>query len=128
MDITLFGRRFECVSACWLSNAARHRGWQCVPGVLSGEFVGSGQQSCMLCGKTMQVIKTRDKGMFIGFLSGTLQGFRSAEEVANFGDMMQEMGYIVATKYGGSLKVLLCCPDPSPCQCLLCCRGTPVVL
>jgi hypothetical protein len=61
-----------------------------------------------------RVIKSHDTGIFIG-LSGTLQGFRSAEEVANFGDMMQEMGYIVATKYGGSLKVLLLLSDPSPC-------------
>eukprot|EP00884_Botryococcus_braunii_P003109 jgi/Botrbrau1/1279/Bobra.0163s0062.1 len=32
------------------------------------------------------------------------QGFRSAEEVAKYGDMMQELAHIVATKYSGSLK------------------------
>ena len=35
------------------------------------------------------------------------QGFRSAEEVQRFSDMMDEMCYIVATKHSGSLKV---CP------------------
>lgn len=35
-----------------------------------------------------------------------LQGFRTSEEVQRFGDMMDEMCYIVATKHGGSLKVL----------------------
>ena len=34
-----------------------------------------------------------------------LQGFRSAEEVQRFSDMMDEMCYIVATKHSGSLKV-----------------------
>lgn len=33
------------------------------------------------------------------------QGFRSAEEVQRFSDMMEEMCYIVATKHSGSLKV-----------------------
>ena len=33
-----------------------------------------------------------------------LQGFRSAEEVQRFSDMMDEMCYIVATKHSGSLK------------------------
>lgn len=33
------------------------------------------------------------------------QGFRTPEEVQRFGDMMDEMCYIVATKHGGSLKV-----------------------
>jgi len=35
----------------------------------------------------------------------TLQGFRSAEEVQRFSDMMDEMCYLVATKHSGSLKV-----------------------
>lgn len=35
------------------------------------------------------------------------QGFRSAEEVQRFSDMMDEMCYIVATKHSGSLKVTL---------------------
>ena len=34
-----------------------------------------------------------------------MQGFRSAEEVQRFSDMMDEMCYIVATKHSGSLKV-----------------------
>ena len=34
------------------------------------------------------------------------QGFRNAEEVQRFSDMMDEMCYIVATKHSGSLKVL----------------------
>lgn len=34
-----------------------------------------------------------------------VQGFRSAEEVQRFSDMMDEMCYIVATKHSGSLKV-----------------------
>ena len=37
-----------------------------------------------------------------------LQGFRSAEEVQRFSDMMEEMCYIVATKHSGSLKVRPC--------------------
>ena len=32
------------------------------------------------------------------------QGFRTAEEVQRFSDMMDEMCYIVATKHSGSLK------------------------
>lgn len=32
------------------------------------------------------------------------QGFRSTAEIERFDAMMQEMAYIVATKYGGSLK------------------------
>lgn len=36
-----------------------------------------------------------------------VQGFRSAEEVQRFSDMMDEMCYIVATKHSGSLKA---CP------------------
>lgn len=32
------------------------------------------------------------------------QGFRTKEEVQRFGDLMEEMCYIVATKHGGSLK------------------------
>jgi FAD linked oxidases, C-terminal domain len=37
------------------------------------------------------------------------QGFRTAEEVQRFSDMMEEMCYIVATKHGGSLKVREAC-------------------
>ena len=33
------------------------------------------------------------------------QGFRSPEEVQRFGQLMDEMCYIVATKHSGSLKV-----------------------
>lgn len=33
-----------------------------------------------------------------------LQGFRTKEEVQRFGDLMEEMCYIVATKHSGSLK------------------------
>ncbi len=34
------------------------------------------------------------------------QGFRTKEEVQRFSELMEEMCYIVATKHGGSLKVL----------------------
>ncbi len=44
---------------------------------------------------------------------GSPQGFRTPDEVQRFGDMMDEMCYIVATKHGGSLKVRV----------YLCCRG-----
>ena len=37
-----------------------------------------------------------------------VQGFRSAEEVQRFSDMMDEMCYIVATKHSGSLKARPC--------------------
>lgn len=33
-----------------------------------------------------------------------LQGFRTADEVQRFSNLMDEMCYIVATKHGGSLK------------------------
>ena len=36
------------------------------------------------------------------------QGFRTAEEVQRFSDMMDEMCYIVATKHSGSLKARVC--------------------
>ena len=36
------------------------------------------------------------------------QGFRTAEEVQRFSDMMDEMCYIVATKHSGSLKARPC--------------------
>lgn len=42
-----------------------------------------------------------------------VQGFRSAEEVQRFSDMMEEMCYIVATKHSGSLKV---CPFWAHCR------------
>ena len=35
-----------------------------------------------------------------------MQGFRDEHEVHRFGQMMDEMCYIVATKHSGSLKVL----------------------
>ena len=41
------------------------------------------------------------------------QGFRTAEEVQRFSDMMDEMCYIVATKHSGSLKA---------CPCLRACK------
>ena len=34
-----------------------------------------------------------------------LQGFRDKDEVHRFGQLMDEMCYIVATKHSGSLKV-----------------------
>ena len=37
-------------------------------------------------------------------LQCTLQGFRTADEVQRFSNLMDEMCYIVATKHGGSLK------------------------
>ena len=46
-----------------------------------------------------------------------LQGFRDENEVQRFGQLMDEMCYIVATKHSGSLKV----PPPScpsTCSCL----------
>ena len=36
-----------------------------------------------------------------------VQGFRTAEEVDRFGQLMDELCYIVATKHSGSLKVCL---------------------
>ena len=36
-----------------------------------------------------------------------VQGFRTAEEVDRFGQLMDELCYIVATKHSGSLKVRL---------------------
>ena len=36
-----------------------------------------------------------------------MQGFRTAEEVDRFGQLMDELCYIVATKHSGSLKVRL---------------------
>ena len=50
-----------------------------------------------------------------------LQGFRSAEEVQRFSDMMEEMCYIVATKHSGSLKVRLCTSQVPSCTKTLCC-------
>ena len=47
-----------------------------------------------------------------------MQGFRSAEEVQRFSDMMDEMCYIVATKHSGSLKA-------RPCRRPACPRGRP---
>ena len=42
------------------------------------------------------------------------QGFRTPEEVQRFGQLMDEMCYIVATKHSGSLKVRAL-PGFSPC-------------
>ena len=50
-----------------------------------------------------------------------LQGFRSAEEVQRFSDMMEEMCYIVATKHSGSLKVRFCTSHVPLCCKSLCC-------
>ena len=35
-----------------------------------------------------------------------MQGFRTKEEVQRFGQLMDEMCWIVATKHSGSLKVV----------------------
>ena len=52
-----------------------------------------------------------------------LQGFRSAEEVQRFSDMMEEMCYIVATKHSGSLKVRPCTSQVLSCLKILCCAA-----
>ena len=44
------------------------------------------------------------------------QGFRTPEEVQRFGQLMDEMCYIVATKHSGSLKVRAV-PGSFPCIC-----------
>ena len=43
-----------------------------------------------------------------GMLTSTMcmmQGFRNAEEVKRFSDLIDELCFIVATKHSGSLKV-----------------------
>ena len=44
----------------------------------------------------------------------TAQGFRTAEEVQRFSDLMDEMCYIVATKHSGSLKACAACLHAPP--------------
>ena len=57
-----------------------------------------------------------------------LQGFRSAEEVQRFSDMMEEMCYIVATKHSGSLKVRPCTSHVLLCCKSLCCAIPSILL
>ena len=58
-----------------------------------------------------------------------MQGFRSAEEVDRFGQMMDELCYIVATKHSGSLKVLPCPPCLAlPCPASSCAQPRPAFI
>ena len=58
-----------------------------------------------------------------------MQGFRTAEEVDRFGQLMDELCYIVATKHSGSLKVcLLTSSAPCPTACCSHHVGRPCLL
>ena len=93
-------------------------GYIALSGVLLGQLVARAHHCCsllrrvlsawLLCnsGQSSPVLLSNDIAMLTPAV--LLQGFRSAEEVQRFSDMMEEMCYIVATKHSGSLKVRPC--------------------
>ena len=75
---------------------------------------------------------SKTPGLLLRLLTGTVQGFRTAEEVQRFSDLMDEMCYIVATKHSGSLKACPACKHRSRlrprAQCLRLWRNGQFVL